>query len=726
MRFNYLLLALSLFLLFAKKMAAQPSFGVADIYQSGQFRERSVDNVNWMKDGQFYTAQSDNDIVQYKVATGVAVKTLLRGSSLPSGIKFSNYSFSPDEKKLLLVTNYQSIYRRSFTADYYVYDLATQQASPLAGDGPQSYATFSPDGRKVAFVRDNNVYYTELTTGRQTAITSDGKFAELIHGSADWVYEEEFSFAKAFEWSPDGQYIAFISFNERRVKEYNLQLWQGEGQYPFDYRFKYPKAGEDNALVSVSIHQLATGKTIRTDLGLETDLYVPRIRWTSQANTLAILRLNRLQNQLDLLHAEANTGLTSVVLTESSPTYVDESIFDNLVYLKDNSHFLWASERDGHKHLYLYETKGKLVRQITKGNWEVLDFLGLDEPSGQLYYTSTEVSPLEKHFYSLTIDGKSKVQLTRAKGMNTIDLSPDFKYCLISNTSTTAPLNVSLVQLPENKTVKVLEKNEEVQQYFAQYQLPQRTFFTCPAADGTPLNGYLLKPANFDPKRKYPVLMHVYGGPGSQQVCDEWNGGYNDLWHAMLTQSGYIVACVDNRGTGARGEAFKKVTYAKLGKYETQDQIAAANYLAKLDYVDKTRLGIWGWSYGGYMTSLCMTVGAGVFKMGIAVAPVTHWRFYDTIYTERFLKRPQDNAAGYDDNSPLTHAAKLRGHFLLIHGTGDDNVHVQNSYALQEALIAANKQFTSFIYPDRNHGIYGGNTRTHLFTMMTDFVLKNL
>jgi dipeptidyl-peptidase 4 len=461
-------------------------------------------------------------------------------------------------------------------------------------------------------------------------------------------------------------------------------------------------------------------------VGRDPDIYVPRIRWAQQAGTLGILRLNRLQNRLDLLHADAATGQTSLVLTEANQTYIDEFVLDNLVYLQDGKHFLWASERDGFKHLYLYQTDGKLVRQVTKGNWEIFDFLGLDEKGGKLYYTSSEVSPLEKHFYSIGIDGQAKTRLSAPAGVNTVDLSKDFKYYLLYNTSTQSPLQVSLAQLPENKTIKALEKNEEVQKYFKQYQLPQREFFTCPAPDGTPLNGYLLKPANFDPTRKYPVLMHVYGGPGSQQVRNEWSGDYNDLWHAMLTQAGYVVACVDNRGTGGRGEAFKKTTYAQLGKYESQDQIAAAKYLAKLPYVDKNRVGIWGWSYGGYLSSLSLFLGGDVFKMGIAVAPVTSWRFYDTIYTERYLKRPQDNAAGYDQYAPLTHAARLRGHFLLIHGTGDDNVHVQNTYALQEALIAADKQFSSFLYPDRNHGIYGGNTRLHLFGMMTEFVLKNL
>lgn len=572
------------------------------------------------------------------------------------------------------------------------------------------------------------MYIKDLATEVETAVTTTGKLNELIHGSADWVYEEEFSMAKAFEWSPDGTKIAFISFDERQVPEYNMQLWPSNKLYPQDYRYKYPKAGEKNSIVSVSVYDLASKRTVSVDLGSQSDIYIPRIRWTPLPNTLAILRLNRLQNQMQLLYADANTGQTRVVIEETSSTYLEAENFDLMTYVKNGKQFLWASERSGYKHLYLYDIEGKLVGPVTQGNWEVDKIVGIDE-SGKtpiVYYTSTEVSPLERHLYAIGLDGKNKRKLTTSPGMNRIHMSKDCKYYFCYHASVQQPLSVKLYQLPSNQLVRTLEENQTFQQAAAQYRLSQREFFTFKTTDGTELNGYLMKPPDFDPTKRYPLLMHVYGGPGSQQVLNTYTSGVNDLWHNLLAQQGYLIACVDNRGTGGRGEAFKKITYANLGKYEVEDQIQAAKYLSSLPFVDKERIGIWGWSYGGYMSLLCLLLGNDVFKLAIAVAPVTNWRFYDTIYTERYLKLPQENSAGYDNYSPITHAEKLKGKLLLIHGTGDDNVHFQNAIALQNALIAAGKQFDSFYYPDRNHGLYGGNTRLHLYEMMTNFILKNL
>ncbi|WP_448517834.1 S9 family peptidase [Rhodoflexus sp.] len=706
--------------------SAQKKLSVDDIYRNASLRARSVDNVNWMKDGRYYTARKDNDIIRYDVTTGQPVETILAGNSL--NISYDNYEFSADERKLLLTTDFEPIYRRSYKAEFYVYDLAAKSLAQLSTGGKQSYATFSPDGSKVAFTRNNNLFFKDLASGKETAVTTTGKFNELIHGSADWVYEEEFSMAKAFEWSPDGSKIAFISFNESNVPEFNMQMWLTNALYPTDYRFKYPKAGESNSIVSVSVYDLASGATTAVNIGEETDIYVPRIQWTSIPNTLAVLRMNRLQNKMELLYADVTTGATRVILEENSKTYLEAENFDMMVYLKNGKQFIWASEQSGYKHLYLYNNDGKLVRPLTQGDWEVDKFLGIDETAKVpvIYYTSTEVSPLERHFYRIGLDGKNKQRLTASAGSNRINLSHDFKYYFCYNTSNQVAPNVKLYQVNGNKLVKVLEENTELQKAAADFRLSQKEFFTFKTADGTVLNGYFIKPPDFDATKRYPVLMHVYGGPGSQQVLNTYANGTNDLWHNMLAQNGYLVACVDNRGTGARGEAFKKITYANLGKYEVADQIEAAKYLGSLPYVDKERIGIWGWSYGGYMSSLCLLLGNDVFKAAIAVAPVTNWRFYDTIYTERFLQRPQDNPSGYDDYSPVTHANKLKGKLLLVHGTGDDNVHFQNAVALQNALIAANKQFDSFYYPDRNHGIYGGITRIHLYQMMTDFVLKNL
>ena len=531
--------------------------------------------------------------------------------------------------------------------------------------------------------------------------------------------------ARAFEWSPDSRRVAWIRFDEGRVPEYDMQLWGG--LYPVEYRFKYPKAGEANSLVTVWIADVFSGKKVQAQTGQETDIYLPRIQWTKNANLLSIRRLNRLQNKLDLLHVNATTGQSNTVLSETSPTYVDLEFTDDLTYLQDGKSFIWSSERSGYKHLYLYDMGGKLIRPISTGAFEVANVAGVDEKNSTVYFTSTEVSPLERHLYRIGLDGQSKQRITKLSGTYAANFSPDFAYYLLYHSSVDSPIRVSLRGTQTTDDRRILESNDALKTRLAGYALAPKQFFQTKAADGTPLNGWMIKPADFDNSgtKKYPVLMFVYGGPGSQTVKDEWDTR-DYFWYQTLAQKGYIIVSVDGRGTGARGNAFRTATYAQLGKLETDDQIAAARQLKTLPYVDPARVGIWGWSYGGYMTALCMTLGADVFKAGISVAPVTNWRFYDSIYTERYLKRPQENAGGYDDNSPVTHAAKLRGPYLLIHGTGDDNVHFQNSIAFEDALITAGRQFQSFYYPNRNHGISGGNTRLHLYTMMTEFVEKNL
>lgn len=714
-------------LVFTNQLFAQSKFTLADIYEKGTFRQQSVAGINWMNDGKFYTAQEGNDLVKFDVTTGQKVETIVQGASLSPAIDFDDYTFSADEKKILFTTNTEPIYRRSFKANYYVYDLTTKQLKELSKGGQQSYATFSPEGSKVAFCRGNNLYVVDLQTNTEVQMTNDGKWNFTINGSTDWVYEEEFGFAQAFFWSPDGQKIAYYTFDESKVKEFNMQMWRGGKLYPDDYKFKYPKAGEANSEITISIYDLKSGKSTKVDIGTEKDIYIPRIKWTNNANVLAVLSMNRLQNKLEILHADAGTGATKAILTEESTAYLEADFFDDVIYLKDGKHFIYSSEKNGFKHLYLYDIAGKMIRQITDGKWEVVNFLGIDEKqkSPLLYYTSTEVSPLERQFYSIDIQGKNKKKLSAERGTNSPNLSKDFKYYILSQSNAQSPLQVTLWETQKNTIIKELKNNKELLEKYKEYGVKTREFFSFKTSEGVDLNGYMLKPANFDASKKYPVLMFVYGGPGSQNVADAW-GGSRDLWHNFLTQEGYIVACVDNRGTGFRGAAFKKITYANLGKYEVQDQIESAKHLGSLPYIDKNRIGIWGWSYGGYMSSLLMTLGADYFKAGIAVAPVTNWRYYDSIYTERYLKRPQDNAVGYDSYSPVTHADKLKGAYLLVHGTGDDNVHFQNAVSMQNALIKSGKQFQSFYYPDRNHGIYGGNTTMHLYKMLTDFVLKNL
>jgi dipeptidyl-peptidase-4 len=710
---------------------------------AGAFTQRTVEAVNWMKSGGFYTTLDAGKIIKFTIVTGLPVEALFdeRQTNLSAkAIHVDGYQLSSDERKLLLTTQEEPIYRRSSKAEFYIYNLVTKQLAPLSRAGKQQYATFSPDGKRVAFVRDNNLFVVELATGKETKLTSDGKRNAIINGGADWVYEEEFSMARAFEWSPDSKRLAWIRFDESRVPEYDMQLWGG--LYPVEYRFKYPKAGEANSLVSVWIADVLTGKKVKAQTSRsvgdaasrpsETDIYLPRIQWTRSSNLLSVRRMNRLQNKLDLLHVSATTGQATTVLTETPgtpdrPTYVDLEFTDDLTYLNDGKSFIWSSERSGYKHLYLYDLTGKLIRPITSGNFEVATVSGVDEKSGTIFFTSTEASPLERHLYRIGLDGQNKQQLSVRPGTYTATFSPDFSYYLRYHTAADSPVTVSLHDTKTTNDLRVLEANDVLKARIATYSIAPKQFFQTKAADGTPLNGWMIKPASFDSTgtKKHPVLMFVYGGPGSQTVKNEWDSR-DFFWYQTLAQKGYIIVSVDGRGTGGRGTSFRTSTYAQLGKLETEDQIAVARYLKTLPYVDPNRVGIWGWSYGGYMTALCMTLGADVFKAGISVSPVTNWRFYDTIYTERYLKRPQENAAGYDDNSPVTHAAKLRGPYLLIHGTGDDNVHFQNSIAFENALIDAGKQFQSFYYPNRNHGIYGGNTRLHLYQMMTDFIEKNL
>ena len=705
-----------------------------DIWQKNTFAQKTVQAVNWMKDGAFYTALKDGKIQQYQVADGAVVETLYDPKT--DGIVIDDYALSADEQKILIVTSYEAIYRRSGQADCYVYDLKTKNLAKLSNKGKQQFATLSPDGSKVAFVRNNNIFVSTLANMSEQQITFDGKTNEIINGAGDWVYEEELSLSKAFEWSPDSQKIAFYRFDESQVKEYNMQKW---GKlYPSDYKFKYPKAGEANALVQILCYQLTDGKTTKMDIGTETDLYIARILWTQDANILSIRRLNRLQNKLEILHANVSTGASTIIWTDVSDTYID--ISDELVYLSDGKGFITVSDRSGYSHLYQFDMAGALVKTLTSGSWQVDKFYGIDQKTQTLYFTSTEVSPLERHLYSLKLavdlpvkKGKKtipsqdiKTQISQVKGWNVANFSPDFKFFMLYHTSADSPMTVSLHKTDApTQTLKVLEDNQALKTRLAEYGLTKKEFFSFKTSESIQLNAWMMKPQDFDPNKKYPILMFVYGGPGSQTVMDAWDTR-DFYWYQILAQKGYVVVSIDNRGTGGRGVDFQKCTYKQLGKFEAIDQIEGAKYLGNLPFIDKTRIGIWGWSYGGYMSSNCIMQGADVFKTAIAVAPVTSWRYYDSIYTERYLQTPQQNASGYDDNSPISHVEKLKGNYFLIHGTGDDNVHFQNAVMLEDALIKANKQFRSFYYPNKSHGISGGNTRLHLYTMMTEFLLGNL
>ena len=722
-----IVLALLIFIFSVKSsiiFAQQKKTFTLDDIHNGLFRSKSVMGLNWMKDGQFYTAvDNEKNIVKYEVKNGIEVATIAKWEELISPetkkpIEYTGYEFSDDETKILFSTETENIYRHSTKSIYYVYDTKAKSLKRLA-KGKQMNAIFSPDGSKVAFCRDNNLFFVNLENMFEKQITISGEINKIINGSTDWVYEEEFAFTQAFFWSPESNKIAYYTFDESAVKEYNMQKWGS--LYPVDYKFKYPKAGEKNSVVKISVYNVNISKNTIMDIGTEKDIYIPRIKWTNDNNLLSIKRMNRLQNKLEILHADANTGMSTIVWAESSNTYVDLEFTDDLTYLAQNKGFIQSSEKSGYKHLYLFDMTGKPIRQITTGNWEVKSFFGLNEKNQTLFFTSTEISPLETRLYSINISGKDKKKLTSSKGVHRPSFSNDLQYYIDYYSSADGVLKVSLHKA-NGMLIKALEENHELKNKIDQYAVGKKEFIKVPLPNGEKLNAYMIKPYNFDANKKYPVLMHVYGGPGSQQVLDIYS---NIDWMQALTEQGYIIACVDNRGTGARGKEFRTITYANLGKSEVQDQIDAAKYFGTLTYVDKNRIGINGWSYGGYMSALCLTIGSDVFKAGIVGAPVTNWRFYDTIYTERYLKTPQENPDGYDNFSPLNHAEKLKGKMLLIHGTGDDNVHFQNSVMFVDALVKAGKQFEVFYYPNQTHGVRG-YSRVHMDRLMMEFVLKNL
>lgn len=719
-------LSFVLFFVFTLTIFGQQKITVEEIY-SGAFRAKGMDELQSMKNTNQYTvlnydaASRSMQIDLFDFATLKKVTTLIDSKSFPvlaDGI--DSYTFSPDEKLILIANNTNQIFRHSFTADYYLYDTTNKKASKVF-DFQVQEPTFSPDGKKIAFARDNNLYVYDIASKQITTITTDGKKNSVINGITDWVYEEEFAFVRAFDWSNDSKKVAYIRFDESQVPEFSMSIFKKD-LYPTVETFKYPKAGEKNSEVSLHIYDIASKGTQKVNLSQYADFYIARMKWTNEANVLSAQVLNRHQDNLDLLFIDGNSGATKVVLNEKDKAYID--VTDNLTFLKDNS-FIWTSEKDGFNHIYLYDKTGKLKNQVTKGNWEVTNYYGFDEKTNTVFYQLVENGSINRDVYSINLSGKNKVRLSKSTGTNAATFSPNFQYFINTFSSATQPTTYTLNEAKKGAQVQVIENNAALASKLKGYDLPAKEFFVLKTAKGNELNAWILKPKDFDPNKKYPVFMYQYSGPGSQQVNNDWNGT-DDYWYQMLAQQGYIVACVDGRGTGFKGAAFKKVTQKELGKYEVEDQIDAAKVIGNYPYVDKNRIGIWGWSYGGFMASNCILKGADVFKMAIAVAPVTNWRFYDSIYTERYMQTPQENASGYDENSPINHVNKLKGKYLLIHGSGDDNVHVQNSMQMIEALIQANKQFDSQIYPDKNHGIYGGKTRIQLYTKMTNFIKENL
>lgn len=729
--FTLLLLAI-----FVTGIQAQQKVTLRDIAQ-GTYRAQGISGLKPMLDGEHYTQISSDHkrIVKYSFKTGEEVGTLFdvttaRDCDLKS---FDDYILSPDEKLILIQTETKPIYRHSFTAVYYIYNVKNNKMEPLSNNGPQQVPLFSPDGNQIAFVRNNNIYLVKLLFGNsESQVTKDGEYNHVLNGIPDWVYEEEFSFNRAFDFSADSKMIAYVRFDESAVPMFSFPWYKGlapektsYATYPGAYEYKYPKAGEVNSKVSVHTYDIKSHVTRKMDLQIDSDGYIPRIKFTSDPEKLAIMTLNRHQNRLDLYMTNPRSGLCKVAIRDEAEQYIKESAYSNIKFYPE--HIVMMSEKDGYNHLYLYTIAGNLVKQITKGQFEVTSFLGWDQKANVFYYASNEGSPLRTAIYK--IDGKGKkTKLSTRTGSNSAIFSTNQKYYINTFSNISTP---TLITLNDNrgKELTTLLDNSKLKAQTAQLNMPQKEFFTFRTSSGVELNGWMMKPANFNANKKYPVILHQYSGPGSQQVIDRWGiGSFGDggLFEAYMCDKGYIMVCVDGRGTGGRGAAFEKCTYLQLGVKEAEDQVETARYLGTLPYIDGKRIGIWGWSFGGYNTLMSMSDGSGAFKAGVAIAAPSDWRFYDTVYTERFMRTPKENAEGYDAGSAIKRAPQLKGSLLLIHGTADDNVHYQNCAEYSEALVQAGIQFDMQVYTNRNHGIFGGKTREHLMNRVANFFIQNL
>ena len=704
---------------------------------NGTYRAQSIQGLKPMLDGEHYTQISKDHkrIVKYSFKTGKEVATIFdvataRNHKLKS---FDNYIMSPDESLILIQTETKPIYRRSFTAIYYIYNVRNRTLEPLSNNGPQQVPLFSPDSHQIAFVRNNNIYLIKLLFGNsESQVTKDGEYNKVLNGIPDWVYEEEFSYNRAFDFSADSKMIAYVRFDESQVPMYSFPWYKGMAPektkyttYPGSYDYKYPKAGVVNSKVSVHSFDIKSRVTRKMELPVDSDGYVPRIKFTDDPEKLAIMTLNRHQNRFDLYMANPRSAICKVAIRDEAEQYIKEQAYSDITFYPE--HIVMMSERDGYNHLYLYTIGGNLVKQITKGEFEVKDFLGWNQKANVFYYTSNEGSPLRTAVYK--IDGKGKkTKLSTRTGTNNALFSKNLNYYINTYSSAQTPTLITLNNNKGQEMVTLLD-NKKLKSKTAQLNMPTKEFFSFKTSEGVELNGWMMKPANFNPSKKYPVIMHQYSGPGSQQVLDKWGiGSFGDggMFEAVMCDKGYIMVCVDGRGTGGRGAAFEKCTYLSIGVKEATDQAEAAKYLSTLPYVDGSRIGIWGWSYGGYNTLMSMSEGSGAFKAGVAIAAPTDWRFYDSVYTERFMRTPKENGDGYQASSAINRASKLKGKLLLIHGSADDNVHLQNFMEYSEALVQANIQFDTQIYTNRNHSIFGGNTRNHLMNRVANFFLQNL
>ncbi len=727
-----------LMLVAATVMQAQNSQLTLQEVVGGAFRAENIQGfIPIPGDGEHYTQMNaeGTQIIKYSFKTGKQVEVIFDAATARECPfkNFDSYIFSPDGMKLLIATETTPIYRHSYTAVHYLYSLRRNTEGKinnvverLSDGGPQQAPVFSPDGNLVAFVRDNNIFLVKTHFGNsESQVTEDGKFNEVLNGIPDWVYEEEFAFNSALEFSADSKMLAYIRWDESEVPSYTFQLYAGERPhyteyeaYPGAYTYKYPKTGQVNSKVSVHTFDIQTRVTRQMDVPLDKDGYIPRIRFTKDPEKLAIMTLNRHQNRFDLYFCNPRSKVCKLVLRDETGTYIKERIFDEIRFYND--YFSFVSEKSGFNHLYWYNMNGTLVKQVTQGNYELKEFLGYDEADGSFYYSSNEESPLRQAIYKIDRKGK-KTKLSAQAGTNTAQFSSNMKYYMNRFSNTTTPTVVTLNN-NNGQVLTTLIDNAALKERLAARNLPKTEFFTFTTERGTELNGWMMKPTDFQSSKRYPVLLYQYSGPGSQEVLDR----YSVSWETYMASQGFIVVCVDGRGTGGRGAEFEKCTYLNLGVKEAEDQVSAAKYVSRLPYVDKNRIGIWGWSFGGYMTLMAMSEGTPIFKAGVAVAAVTDWKYYDTIYGERFMRTPGENHDGYKESSAFTRAKNLHGKLLLVHGMADDNVHYQNCAEYAEHLVQLGKQFDMQIYTNRNHSIFGGYTRMHLYTKLTEFFKREL
>jgi dipeptidyl-peptidase-4 len=705
------------------------------IWASSTFSSERFEQGPSMNDGLHYTLQKTNKalgdyIVKYAYANGDSVGVIASSKSIFNDVTkgFDGYSFSADESKLMIETNNKPLYRHSYYSTYYIHDLKTQKTQLLLENDQEQArnATFSPAGNQVAYVLNNNLYVFNIDQQSRTAVTQDGKWNAIINGAADWVYEEEFAMTEAFAWSPDGTKIAYLKFDETDVPEYGMDLYGS--LYPDRVTFKYPKAGEKNSIVDVWVYDIAAKENVGVALSSIPNQahYIPRIKWQPESANLMVFTMPRLQNELNILKYNFDNlknFQVSTLFHESSKTYVD--ITDNFFFLNKNKGIILTSEQNGFQHIYHIDNDGRLINQITKGEWEITSIYGIDNENN-IYFSATE-NTIGQGIYRVNLKGTKFEPWMGGNykgGYYDASFSKGMNYFILTHTDANSPAQITLHN-SKSEWVRSLVKNQNLQKQLTEYNCVKKEFFQFQSPNGTKLNGWMMRPNGAQTSgEKYPVLLTIYGGPGRNTVVDQFEGR-TYLWHQLLVQKGFVVVSVDPRGTQFRGRDFKHATYMQLGKLETEDFIETAKFLQGFEFVDKDKINIQGWSFGGYMTSLCMTKGADVFHAGIAVAPVTNWKYYDSIYTERFLRTPQENKAGYEENSPVNFAKEMKGPFLLIHGSADDNVHYQNSMDFAEALIQQNKKFDFFSYPNKNHGISGGKTRLHLFQKMTDFLMEN-